>query len=650
MPTDPMHQVVQHLRRTVLLSDGAGLTDGQLLECFIAHREDAAFAALVRRHGAMVWAVCRRLLRNHHDAEDAFQATFLVLVRKAASIVPKEMLPNWLFGVAHQTALKARATAVKRKIREQQVVDLPEPEVNEPDDRHQLQDLLDQELSRLPEKYRAVIVLCDLEGKTGKEAAQQLGWPEGTVTGRLSRGRTILARRLTRHGLIMAVGTLAEEFSQGGASGSVPTSVVFSTIKATALMATGQAVPAGLISATVVTLAERVVQAMFVSKIKSFLAVLLVVGVVLGGVGVGRGLLHTSEGVAQEKANQLEVRNPVEKEKEEVTPAKPQVFNGHILRNAQAVSTLIGRHGVVFIRSEARLDELNKRLPDLTYDKPLLKIKRLPKIDFAKESIVLIYALGSFNWLDLNLTKSDLSAYPPELGFSLKWYNGPVDGEPSPAIRFIYAVIPATPKVGVTLTSSPTHADRFRIVTELLAQLGGKDGGDIVDGLRAAITPKGATVKSGDDILIDFALHLADPGQAKPEQFGNTLKSVFVWDGKYSEGYRNHAFFVTTPDGNTALLRSREIKEWGKNAPHPVEITATKPYHLPTWIEGDTLKSLKALGLDTTNPGTYTITGLYEEIGQEANNPKGGKTPLWGGSITSNTITVEVKAGGADSK
>src|SRR5882672_11131187 len=110
MATSEMSEVIQHLRRAVLLQEGAGLTDGRLLENYISRRDEAALAALVRRHGPLVWGVCRRVLRNYHDAEDAFQATFLVLIRKAASIASRELLANWLYGVAHQTALEARAT------------------------------------------------------------------------------------------------------------------------------------------------------------------------------------------------------------------------------------------------------------------------------------------------------------------------------------------------------------------------------------------------------------------------------------------------------------------------------------------------------------------------------------------------------------
>src|ERR1700677_108051 len=125
MMTNPMSTMIQHLRRTVL-HDGAGLTDGELLQFFVGQQDNAALAALVRRHGPMVWGVCRRLLRAHQDAEDAFQATFLVLVRKAATIQHRELVGNWLYGVAHQTALKARAVAARRNLRERQVMDLPE--------------------------------------------------------------------------------------------------------------------------------------------------------------------------------------------------------------------------------------------------------------------------------------------------------------------------------------------------------------------------------------------------------------------------------------------------------------------------------------------------------------------------------------------
>jgi RNA polymerase sigma factor (sigma-70 family) len=201
-------EVLHHLRGSALLWDVAGQTDGQLLEGYVRRRDEAAFAALVRHLGPMVWGVCRRTLGDH-DAEDAFQATFLVLVRKAASIVPRERVGNWLYGVARQTALKARALARRRAVRERQGAEMREAEAAPHDCWQDLQPLLDQELSRLPERYRAPVVLCDLEGRTYKEVARQLGCPEGTVASRLARARALLAGRLARRGVSLSVGALA---------------------------------------------------------------------------------------------------------------------------------------------------------------------------------------------------------------------------------------------------------------------------------------------------------------------------------------------------------------------------------------------------------------------------------------------------------
>jgi RNA polymerase sigma factor (sigma-70 family) len=275
-----MSEAIQHLRR--VLRDWVGLTDGQLLEAFISRHDEAAFAALVRRHGPMVWGVCRRVLGNHQDAEDAFQATFLVLVRRAASIASPELLANWLYGVAHQTALKARATAARRKERESQVTEMPEPAAPQLDQWRDVWPVLDEELSRLPDEYRGVVVLCDLEGKARREVAVQLGCPEGTVASRLARARAMLAKRLTRRGVTLSAGALAAALAQQAASG-VPNSVVGPTIKAAALLAAGEAATAGLISPRVAALTEGVMKATSFSKLKAVLAVVVVLGFLAAG-------------------------------------------------------------------------------------------------------------------------------------------------------------------------------------------------------------------------------------------------------------------------------------------------------------------------------------------------------------------------------
>src|SRR5262249_54110295 len=150
--TKPTNALIDHLRRT-LPGDGAGPGDGELLGSFIDHHDEAALAAIVKRHGPMVWGVCRRLL-SHHDAEDAFQATFLVLVRKAASVRPRGMVGNWLYGVAHHTALHARKVAARRGAREVQVMAVPDTEAARQGQWADVQPLLDQELSLLPGPYR----------------------------------------------------------------------------------------------------------------------------------------------------------------------------------------------------------------------------------------------------------------------------------------------------------------------------------------------------------------------------------------------------------------------------------------------------------------------------------------------------------------
>jgi RNA polymerase sigma factor (sigma-70 family) len=331
MPTNGLNKVVEHLRSVALRQEAAGMSDKQLLEGFVAARDQVAFAVLVRRHAPLVWNVCRRVLTNHYDAEDAFQATFLVLVRKAAAIANRDLLANWLYGVAHRTALKARAAAAKRQTNERQVPELPETPAVQDNLWSKMLPILDQELSRLPDKYRACIVLCDLQGKTRKDVARLLRLPEGTVGSRLARARSMLAKRLNRHGLAVSGGTLAAVVSGNAESACVPATVVWNTIKAATLLAAGQTAAAAVMSATVAGLTEGVMQAMFLSKLKIVLcAVLLAVsaialagGVLRYGLAAGRGEEELEAG-AYQKAKST---TPLQKEKQDkidnnIPPAK----------------------------------------------------------------------------------------------------------------------------------------------------------------------------------------------------------------------------------------------------------------------------------------------------------------------------------------
>ncbi|MBI3409339.1 MAG: RNA polymerase sigma factor [Planctomycetes bacterium] len=307
MPVSHLNALLDHLRKTGVVGQAGDLSDGQLLQSFNSQRSNAAFEALVRRHGSMVWGVCRRLLQNHHDAEDAFQATFLVLARKAASIVPREMVGNWLYGVARQTALRAGATAVKRRTQERQVMQLPEPPASDRTAALDMHEMLDEELSRLPDKYRVAVVLCDLEGKTRAEAARQLNWREGTVASRVARGRSLLAKRMARRGFKFSVATLAASLAPS-ANAQAPASLVSAVIKSSAAATTQAA--ACLASAKVLALAEGVIKTMLLSKLSKLSAVLIIavaccgIGYV-GYVNIANGQPAAEEPAAAEQASQF---------------------------------------------------------------------------------------------------------------------------------------------------------------------------------------------------------------------------------------------------------------------------------------------------------------------------------------------------------
>jgi RNA polymerase sigma factor (sigma-70 family) len=249
--------------RLELLRDPAE-TDGQLLARFVSSCDETAFAALVRRYQALVFGVCRRVLRNHHDAEDAFQATFLVLARKAGSVARREMLGCWLSRVAYHVALEVRAVNARRQMTETQVADAPHPEVPpcEPQD---WRPLLDEELNRLPEKYRTAIVLCDLEGRARKQAAELLDLPEGTLSSRLAMGRKMLGERLTRRGVTLSGAALAAAFSPAAASAGVSSMLMTTTIRAAMLVAAGES---GAVTTPAAILMKGVLKTMFVQKLK----------------------------------------------------------------------------------------------------------------------------------------------------------------------------------------------------------------------------------------------------------------------------------------------------------------------------------------------------------------------------------------------
>jgi RNA polymerase sigma factor (sigma-70 family) len=280
MVEHPGNGVVQRLHNLLALGVAAEQGDVDLLSRFTAHGDAAAFAALVRRHGPMVLGVCRRLLRDATDADDAFQATFAILVRKAASLSHPERLAGWLFQVAYRTARRARSARARRNSLELPLEDLP---IDAPIAEfvwRELRPIFDEEVTRLPEKLRLPVVLCLIEGRTKRAAAKLLDWPEGTFSSRLQRARELLRGRLARRGVTVPSSALTLALVQGTTSTAVPFSLLAATAQSASLIATGLALPA-----PVVVLVNGVIHSMLITKLKVIAALALTVGIVGGGTG-----------------------------------------------------------------------------------------------------------------------------------------------------------------------------------------------------------------------------------------------------------------------------------------------------------------------------------------------------------------------------
>jgi RNA polymerase sigma factor (sigma-70 family) len=267
--------LLHHIRHLIGSVPAAALTDSQLLERFLAHRDEAAVEVLVRRHGPLVFGVCRRVLRNPHAAEDAFQATFLVLTRKASSLVCHERLGSWLYKVAYRLALRARATEIRRQQREARAArsrPVPVSHAASPGD---LVVALEEELQRLPASHRAPLVLCYLEGKTNEEAADVLGCPRGSMSARLAKARQRLRECLARRGFVAPSAAIAGLLTTAAAEAVVPAPLFSTTVRAALWFAGEGAGAASPVSAQAVALARGAFRTMFLNKLRIVAAVLL---------------------------------------------------------------------------------------------------------------------------------------------------------------------------------------------------------------------------------------------------------------------------------------------------------------------------------------------------------------------------------------
>jgi RNA polymerase sigma factor (sigma-70 family) len=450
--TGPLDGVARHLRRAARTHEGS--TDGHLLGAFVSTRDEAAFEELLRRHGPMVLGVCRRVLGNTHDAEDAFQAAFLVLVRKAASIGRRQLVGNWLHGTAYRAALEARAA--RRRRREQQGSPLPKPAVADaPAEWDELRPLLDRELDRLPAKYREAVVLCDLEGRTRQEAANLLGIPEGTLSGRVTTARRMLARRLTRYGL-PAIALAASS------PPTLPASLVDSTTRVATVFAAGKPA-AGALPAPVAALAEGVIQAMRVSKLEVMGAVLLVLALAVGG-AAAVGLGGKPSAPQTEKPRRDDPSAPlVGPDQPAKLPVRHLKVNRESLPPAHDIRSLHGKSLVKVLRSADELKQLAGK-------KAAAELAR--QVDFAEEDVVLV------SWVGGGKSKLAFRLVGKGKGRAVEFYvkEPPDDGKPRTLEALIGADFFAVPR------GTPVRLARPRE--------GGKDGAGRADGVPSTAPKK----------------------------------------------------------------------------------------------------------------------------------------------------------------
>lgn len=371
MALHPLQEFIRRLRRARSVAEGGHLTDVQLLERFIRQRDEAAFEVLVWRHGTLVLNVARRLLRHAADTEDVFQATFLTLARKASAIRRGTSLSSWLYKVAYRLALRVRQVASRRERQMQFGLDTVESPEEQSD--AELRTLLAEEVNRLPERYRAVVVLCYLQGATTEEAARVLGCPRGTVLSRLSSARQRLRRRLVRRGIAPAVAVTAAVF--GETATATPSVALVACVVRAALpfAAGGAAVP--MVSSQAAMLAQGALQMMLWNKIK--IVALMVCMIALAGTGSGwlaRSRSQTESSPQAAKAPLLKIAPPapagkqVDNPKQEIDHIQKELAT---LLEKEKFAEMSMRDAII----EARL-QLLERQDELKWQEEMLELER----------------------------------------------------------------------------------------------------------------------------------------------------------------------------------------------------------------------------------------------------------------------------------
>ncbi len=318
MTTGQLGTVIRYLR-TLADPPARDRTDAQLLERFRTQRDQAAFTALVQRHGRLVWGVCRHILHDDHDAEDAFQTTFLVLVRQAATVHKPEALASWLHGVAYRVAMRAKRDAARRRTHERQAKTATHAPGSPPQTSEiawrELQAILDEEVQALPDRLRVPFVLCCLEGRSQADVAAQLGWKLGTVSSSVNRARKALQRRLVCRGVSLSAVLCAATLSQEAAGAAVPVALAQTTIQAALALAANPA--AAVVPAHIAAWMKGITQTMFLSKVKIATTLLAAAAVVT----VGGLTAYETPAAKQPVANQKDAG------KATVRPSQPEQVN-----------------------------------------------------------------------------------------------------------------------------------------------------------------------------------------------------------------------------------------------------------------------------------------------------------------------------------
>jgi RNA polymerase sigma factor (sigma-70 family) len=288
-----MDSAFHHFRKLLGRRQEISAPDSQLVDRFVSGRDEGAFETLLHRHAGLVWGVCRRMLKDSHLAEDAFQATFLVLAREASSIRKRQSVSSWLYGVAYRLASRVRSDSTRRQQCEGWMRAANEPDPMADIIRRELRPVLDEELQALPEKYRAPLILCHLLGKTHEQAARELGWPVGTMSRRLDKGRDLLRQRLTLRGVTLSAALLTVTLANESTAAAIPAGLVATTLRTAILFASGTTAVSALVSASAVTLAEGLIKDAAITKLK--IAAVSLIGLVLA-TGTGTLVMRAMNG------------------------------------------------------------------------------------------------------------------------------------------------------------------------------------------------------------------------------------------------------------------------------------------------------------------------------------------------------------------